>query len=122
MASVHPAHTSRRRLPHPQDRSLKIRPVWRQRSDRVAAHILVHFVAFVLWKALGQMARAAGLGDEPRQILDELQSIRMADVVAQTRDGRQIRKRCIIQPTRHQAILISKLRLTLRSHLPISQK
>ncbi|MBP7572251.1 MAG: IS1634 family transposase [Acidobacteria bacterium] len=100
---------------------LKIRPVWHQRADRVAAHILVCFLAFVLWKALGQMARAAGLGDEPRQILDELSAIRMADVVADTRDGRQIRKRCIVQPTRHQAILINRLRLDLPSHLPITQ-
>lgn len=100
---------------------LKTRPIWHQRADRVSAHILVCFLAFVLWKALGQMAKAAGLGDEPRQILDELQTIRMADVVARTRDGRQIRKRCIIQPTRRQAILLSKLRLNLPSYLPTTQ-
>jgi transposase len=100
---------------------LKIRPIWHQRSDRVQAHILVCFLAFVLWKALGQMAHAAGLGDEPRQILDELKSIRMADVVAHTHDGHEIRKRCIVEPTQHQAILLSKLRLNLPSHLPATQ-
>ena len=100
---------------------LKIRPIWHQRSDRVQAHILVCFLAFVLWKALGQMAHAAGLGDEPRQILDEIKSIRMADIVAHTREGHEIRKRCIVEPTRHQAILLSKQRLNLPSHLPATQ-
>ena len=46
---------------------LRIRPVWHQRQHRVDAHILVCFLAYVLWKTLGQMCRRAGLGDEPRR-------------------------------------------------------
>ena len=48
---------------------LTIRPVWHQREDRVQSHILVCFLAYVLWKALGQMVKRAGLGDEPRRVL-----------------------------------------------------
>jgi len=31
---------------------LRVRPNWHQRTDRVQAHILVCFLAFVLWKSL----------------------------------------------------------------------
>lgn len=103
-----------------QKTDLKVRPVWHQRPDRVQAHILVCYLAFVLWKTLGQIARAAGLGDEPRQILDELRDIRIADVVAPTRDGHEIRKRCVVQPTRTQTLLLSRLKLDLPAYLPIT--
>jgi len=32
---------------------LEIRPIWHQKTDRVLAHILVCFLAYVLWKTLG---------------------------------------------------------------------
>jgi len=40
---------------------LEIRPIWHQKEDRVKAHILVCFLAYVLWKALAQWMRSAGL-------------------------------------------------------------
>jgi len=92
---------------------LRIRPIWHQREDRVLAHILVCFVAYVLWKTLYQMVQAAGLGDEPRRVLDELSKINMVDVVLPTRIGVDIRRRCVTQPTEHQAILLHKLGLRL---------
>ena len=55
---------------------LGIRPVWHQREDRVLAHILVCFLAYVLWKTLEQWQRRAGLGQSPRTILDELNASR----------------------------------------------
>ena len=45
---------------------LVIRPIWHQKADRVKAHILVCFLAYVLWKSLAQWMRRAGLGDTPR--------------------------------------------------------
>lgn len=74
---------------------LQIRPVWHQRADRVRAHILVCFLACVLWKTLGQMSQMAGLGDEPRKVFQELAEISMVDVVLPTRNGITIRKKCI---------------------------
>jgi hypothetical protein len=41
---------------------LSIRPVWHQKQERVEAHILVCFLAYVLWKTLSAMCRQAGLG------------------------------------------------------------
>jgi len=92
---------------------LKIRPVWHQKKDRVLAHILVCFLAYVLWKTLHQMAKAAGLGDEPRRIFDELSKISVVDVVLPTRKNIDIRRRCVGKPTEHQAILLSRLGLYL---------
>ena len=55
---------------HKQD--LKLRPIWHQREDRVQAHILVCFLAYMLWKCLGQMCKQAGLRNEPRTVLQEI--------------------------------------------------
>lgn len=92
---------------------LTIRPVWHQKAERVNAHILVCFLAYVLWKTLAQMCQAAGLGDEPRRVLDELSDIRLIDVVLPTKIGVNIRRRCVSRPSEHQQILLDKLRLRL---------
>jgi transposase len=92
---------------------LKIRPIWHQKEDRVLAHIFVCFLAYVLWKTLGQMCDRAGLGSEPRRVLDELGELRMIDVIMPTRSGIDIRKRCLSKPTDHQQILLDRLELRL---------
>ena len=92
---------------------LRVRPVWHQKEDRVLAHILLCFLAYVLWKTLQQMAKAGGLGDEPRRIFEELGKISLVDVVLPTRNGPEIRRRCVRRPTDHQAILLDRLALTL---------
>ncbi len=92
---------------------LRVRPVWHQKEDRVQAHILICFLAYVLWKTLQQMAKAGGLGDEPRRIFEELGKISLVDVVLPTRNGPEIRRRCVRRPTDHQAILLDRLALTL---------
>ncbi|MGH9472955.1 MAG: hypothetical protein ACRD1M_09455 [Terriglobales bacterium] len=50
---------------------LDLRPLWHQKQSRVEAHILVCFLAFVLWKTLAGMCRAAGLGSEPRKVFQD---------------------------------------------------
>jgi hypothetical protein len=92
---------------------LSIRPIWHQKEDRVLAHILVCFLAYVLWKTLAQLCRQAGLGDEPRRVLDELAEIRLVDVVLPTRGGTEIRQRCVSRPTEHHQILLDQLQLRL---------
>jgi transposase len=94
---------------------LSIRPIWHQKEERVNAHILVCFLAYVLWKTLGQMCTAAKIGDEPRRVLSELSDIRLIDVVLPTRAGIDIRRRCISRPTEHQQILLDQLKLRLPS-------
>jgi transposase len=92
---------------------LRLRPIWHQKEERVRAHILVCFLAYVLWKTLGQKCRRAGLGDEPRRVFEELGEIELVDVVLPTRQGVEIRRRCITEPTDHQAILLTQLHMTL---------
>lgn len=94
---------------------LSIRPIWHQKEGRVLAHILVCFLAYVLWKTLGQLCDRAGLGNEPRRVLSELSEIRVMDVVLPTRQGVEIRKRCISKPSEHQEILLDRLGLRLPS-------
>ena len=105
-----------------QKSDLQLRPIWHQRLDRVKAHLLVCFLAFVLWKTLGQLCRTAGLGDEPRRVLDELAQIMLVDVAVDTTAGVTIRKRCVAQPTERQAILLQQLKIQLPALYSITDK
>ena len=92
---------------------LGLRPIWHQKEERVLAHILVCFLAYVLWKTLAQRCQRAGLGHEPRRVFEELGKIQLVNVVLPTRSGMEIRRRCVTQPTEHQAILLAYLKLNL---------
>ena len=65
---------------------LSIRPIWHKREDRVLAHIMVCFLAYVLWKTLEQWQSRAGLGNSPRTILQEFARIDSTDIVLPTTD------------------------------------
>ena len=71
---------------------------------------MVCFLAYVLWKALGGLCRQVGLGDEPRKIFHELAQIKLTDVILPTRNGKEIRLRCVETPTTHQRILLQRLK------------
>ena len=98
---------------------LSLRPVWHQKQKRVEAHVLVCFLAYVLWKTLAQWCSNAGLGDEPRKVLDEIAQVTMVDVVLPTRAGPDLIKRCIAQASDHQKLLLHHLKLSLPTHLEI---
>jgi len=96
-----------------QKNDLKIRPIWHQKEERVLSHILVCFIAYVLWKTLEGLCGQAGLGDEPRKVFHELSQIKLTDVVLPTRNGKEIRLRCVGTPTKHQLILLQRLKLVM---------
>jgi transposase len=106
-----------------QKDQLNLRPVWHQREDRVQAHILVCFLAFVLWKSLEMWQQRADLGNSPRTILEELARIQSHDVVLPTTTHAQIRLRCVTQPDAAQAALLDRLGIVLpkRMHPPESE-
>jgi hypothetical protein len=101
---------------------LVIRPIWHQKEHRVRAHILVCFLAYVLWKTLAGWMQRSGLGDAPRTLLEEFAKIKSADVVLQARSqeggpARTIRLRCVPEPDPAQKVLLSRLGLTLPRRL-----
>ena len=98
---------------------LRLRPIWHQKKDRVLAHILVCFLAYVMWKTLAQWMSHSGLGDAPRSLLDEFSKIRSGDVVLPIKsrngdNGRVVRLRCVTEPDAAQKMLLQRLGL----HLP----
>ena len=102
-----------------QKSDLCIRPIWHHKQDRIQAHILICFLAYVLWKTLQQWQSRAGLGDSPRTILSELSRIHCADIVLPLADGskREIKLRCVVRPDREQQLLLQRLGLTLPERL-----
>jgi hypothetical protein len=98
---------------------LGLRPIWHQKEERVLAHILVCFLAYVLWKTLSQRCQRAGLSHEPHRVFEELGKIQLVDVVLPTHHGPDIRRRCVTQPTEHPAILLAHLKLNLPT-LPLT--
>jgi transposase len=101
---------------------LAIRPIWHHKEERVKAHILVCFLAYVLWKTLGGWMRHAGLGDAPRTLIEDLSRIKSGDVTLQARSPRggpqrQITLRCVTEPDEAQAVLLHRLGLTLPRRL-----
>jgi len=96
---------------------LSIRPVWHQTAERVQAHLLVCFLAYVLRKTLEGWMSRAGLGNSPTTVLEELARIQSTDVVAPTTDGRTMRLRCVVHPDKAQTILLNHLGLKLPQRL-----
>ena len=100
---------------------LRVRPIWHQRDDRVQAHILVCFLAFVLWKTLELWQQRAGLGNSPRTVLEELVRIQSHDVILPTASHGEIRLRCVTQPDAAQAVLLERLGIVLPKRMRLSE-
>ena len=101
---------------------LEIRPIWHHKEERVLAHILICFLAYVLWKSLAQWMSRAGLGDAPRTLVEEFAMIKSGDVVLPTvgrdgRPGKTVRVRCVTTPDKAQRVLLNRLGLTLPQRL-----
>jgi transposase len=101
---------------------LAIRPIWHHKDERVQAHILVCFLAYVLWKTLAQWMQRSGLGDAPRTLLQELAKIKSGDVVLPTqsasgRPGHTVRVRCVTTPDASQKVLLNRLGVKLPTRL-----
>ena len=104
-----------------QKHQLNVRPIWHQREERVQAHILVCFLAFVLWKSLEMWQQRAGLGNSPRTIVEELARIQSHDVVLPTTTHGQVRLRCVTQPDSAQAALLDRLGIILPKRMRLAE-
>ena len=106
-----------------QKSDLCIRPIWHHKEGRIKAHILICFLAYVMWKTLQQWQSRAGLGDSPRTILTGFSRIHAADIVLPLADAspRELRIRCVVRPEREQTILLQRLGLALPERLRVPQ-
>jgi transposase len=105
-----------------QKDQLCLRPIWHQRADRVQAHILVCFLAFVQWKTLELWQQRAGLGNSPRTVLEELARIQCNDVILPTIASGEIRLRCITEPDAAQAALLDRLGIILPKRMRLNER
>lgn len=94
---------------------LGLRPIFHQKEKRTQAHILVCFLALVLWRTLQQWMDGCGLGTAPRKLLEEMAEIRSLDIVLPTGAGKDLRLRTVSKPEPHLAILLQKMELPLPS-------
>jgi hypothetical protein len=92
------------------------------KADRVKGHILVCFLAYVLWKTLAGWMQAGGLGSAPRTLMEEFARIKSGDVILPTRGpdgqpGKTLRLRCVVSPDEYQRVFLSRLGLSLPQRL-----
>ena len=97
---------------------LGLRPVYHQLDDRIEAHIFTSFMAFCLLTTLRAMARGHAPGLTPRQIIANLKTIKMVDVVMPTTDGRVVTLPRYVEPKTDVALLLDRLGLTLPGQPP----
>jgi hypothetical protein len=102
-----------------QKDGLRLRPLWHQTAERVQAHILVCFLAYVLRKTLDGWSQRAGLGRSLPTLWEEFARIQSTDIVLPTTDGRTVRLRCVVRPDKAQTILLHHLGLELPQRLRI---
>ena len=110
---------------------LAIRPLFHQKEPRVKAHVLVAFLGYALWVTLKHRLQRrpaivpqpslSGVNNpqplSPMKALTLLSTLRSADIVLPTTDGREIRLRRITEPDPEQASLLHQLRLSLPERL-----
>jgi len=92
---------------------LGLRPIFHHKTERTQAHILVCFLALVMWRTLQHWMQTTGLGDAPRKLLQEMAEVRSLDVILPTDAGTNLRLRTVSRPDTHLAILLQRLGLPL---------
>ena len=90
-----------------------LRPIFHHKEQRTQSHILVCFLALVMWRTLQQWMSDSGLGMAPRKLLEEMAEVHSMDIVLPTRAGAPLRLRAVSKPEPHLAILLQHLGLPL---------
>ena len=97
---------------------LGLRPVYHQLDDRIEAHIFTSFMAFCLLTTLRAMARERAPGLTPKQIIANLKTIKMVDVVMPTSDGKVVTLPRYVEPKDDVSLLLNQLGFTLPEQPP----
>jgi len=96
---------------------LSIRPIYHQTEGRVKAHVLVCFLAYVLYRTLDRIGKEKGLGMSARKMLAAVGTIKSGDIVLPLLDGRELRLRRVSRPDTAQAELLTRLAVDLPEKL-----
>ena len=94
-------------------------PVWRQKPERMRAHIFVCFLGHVLWKVMEQWQPRTGLGNSPRTMWEVLGQVQSGDVVLPTMTGEELRRRCIARPEKTQQMTPQRLGVDLPRRMKV---
>lgn len=92
---------------------LSLRPVFHQKTERVEAHVLVCFLTLAIWRTLEMWMKGKGLGNCCRQLLKEVSTVRMMDVVLPMRNAGELNLRVVSRPEDRVAQLLVRLGLEL---------
>jgi hypothetical protein len=115
---------------------LSIRPLFHQLEPRVKAHVMVEFLGYAMWVTLkhllkrrpGLVPKPSASGVEnvqpmtPMRAIALLSTLRSADIVLPTTDGREIRLRRITEPSAEQKLLLGQLGIGLPEHLQFNRE
>jgi len=100
---------------------LGLRPVRHHREDRVQAHILVCFIALVLWRSLEMWVKVKGLGDCARQVFEQMATVHSLDVVIPVKNRSAAYLRLVAKPEKLTAELLARMQLKLPTRPKIVQ-
>lgn len=92
---------------------LHLRPVFHQKTERVDAHILVCFLTLAMWRSLEMWMKSKGLGNCARQLIKEIATVHMMDVILPVRDQGEMNLRVVSKPDEQVAQLLAHLGLDL---------
>ncbi len=86
------------------------------------SHILICFLAYVMWKTLEQWMKQSRLGTAPRTLLEEIGKIKSGDVVLPLQEpsgsgSRDLRLRCVMEANEAQKALLDHLGVKLPRRL-----
>ena len=92
---------------------LRLRPVFHQKGDRVEAHILLSYIAYVLLWCIEHTHRSRGGTLTGRRVLDVLSGIELATITLRAVDGRRIALERISSPRTEEAQVLDTLSIRL---------
>jgi transposase len=98
---------------------LAIRPFFHQLERRLKAHILIAFLGYALWVTLQHLLRRNHLSLSPAKALSRLSTLRSADIILPTTDGREIRLRRVTTPNADQKQLLDRLAISIPERLDV---
>lgn len=91
---------------------LGMRPIFHWKKERTQAHILVCFLALAMWRTLQEWMKAAGLGNSPRKLLEEMREIKSLDVLLPKKET-TIRLRIVSTPSKELKMLLQRMKILL---------